>query len=275
MTFLITGATGSVGRHVVDLLVAAGAPVRALTRTPDSAALPDAVEVVAGDLLRPDSLLPALTGVERLYLFPEPSTAAQVARLAAQAGVRRIVVLSSDAVTEGSDPDHHRPVEEAVERTGLDWTHVRPGEFAANKLSVWGSSIADAGVVRAAYPDAVGAPVHEADVAAVAAAALLEDGHAGAVHSVSGPEALTVGEQVRSLAAGLGRELRFEEVTPAAARADMIEQGFPEPIADYILAFQASWVDRPAAVHDTVERLTGTPARTLTQWAADHRADFR
>lgn len=86
MTFLITGATGSVGRHVVDLLVAAGAPVRALTRTPDSAVLPDAVEVVAGDLLRPDSLLPALTGVERLYLFPEPSTAAQVARLAAQAG---------------------------------------------------------------------------------------------------------------------------------------------------------------------------------------------
>ncbi|MFJ4907015.1 NAD(P)H-binding protein [Streptomyces sp. NPDC093249] len=275
MTFLITGATGSVGRHVVDLLVAAGAPVRALTRTPDGAALPDAVEVVAGDLLRPDSLLPALTGVERLYLFPEPSTAAQVAQLAARAGVRRIVVLSSDAVTEGSDPGHHRPVEEAVERTGLDWTHVRPGEFAANKLSVWGSSIADGGVVRAAYPDAVGAPVHEADVAAVAAAALLEDGHAGAVHSVSGPEALTVGEQVRSLAAGLGRELRFEEVTPAAAREDMIEQGFPEPIADYILAFQASWVDRPATVYDTVQRLTGNPARTLAQWAADHRADFR
>ncbi|GGQ46952.1 NAD(P)H-binding protein [Streptomyces althioticus] len=275
MTYLITGATGSVGRHVVDLLVAAGLPVRALTRTPETAALPGAVEVFAGDLLRPESLAAALTGVERLYLFPEPSTAPHVAALAAEAGVRRIVVLSSDAVTDGSDPDHHRPVEEAVERTGVAWTHVRAGEFAANKLNMWGRSISKEGVVRAAYPESAGAPVHEADVAAVAVAALVEDGHEGARYGVSGPAALTVREQVRALAAGLRRDLRFEEVTPAQARADMIGQGLPAPIADYILAFQAAWVERPAPVYDTVERLTGAPGRDLAQWAADHRADFQ
>ncbi|GAB3013318.1 NAD(P)H-binding protein [Streptomyces pseudoechinosporeus] len=274
MTILITGATGSVGRHVVDLLLAAGAPVRALTRTPAAAGLPAAVEVFEGDLLRPDSLAPALAGTERLYLFPEPATAHAVAELAREAGVRRIVVLSSDAVTEGRDPGHHRPVEEAVERTGIAWTHVRPGEFAANKLSLWQRSIREEGTVRAAYPDAVGAPVHEADVAAVAAAALLEDGHAGAIHGVSGPLTLSLRDQVAALAAGLGRDLRFEEVSHAEARTDMIRQGLPDSVADYILAFQAQWVDRPATVHDTVQRLTGRPARDLARWAADHRTDF-
>ncbi|MEU6703779.1 NAD(P)H-binding protein [Streptomyces wuyuanensis] len=275
MTILITGATGSVGRHVVDLLLAAGAPVRALTRDPAAAGLPAAVEVFEGDLLRPDGLAPALDGAERLYLFPEPATADAVAGLARKAGVRRIVVLSSDAVTEGSDPGHHRPVEEAVERTGIDWTHVRPGEFATNRIDLWQRSIREEGVVRTAYPDAVGAPVHEADVAAVAAAALLEDGHAGAVLGVSGPVALSLREQVAALAAGLGRDLRLEVVSHSEARADMIRQGLPDAVADYILAFQARWVDRPAAVHDTVRRLTGRPAHDLARWAADHRADFR
>ncbi|QEU96262.1 NAD(P)H-binding protein [Streptomyces kanamyceticus] len=275
MTILITGATGSVGRYVVDLLVTAGAPVRALTRTPDAAGLPPGTEVFEGDLLRPDSLVPALAGVERLYLFPEPATAHEVVDRAKRAGVAHIVVLSSDAVTEGSDPDHHRPVEEAVEASGLAWTHVRPGEFAANKLSLWHRSIRAEGVVRSAYPTAVGAPVHEADVAAVAAAALLEDGHAGAVHRVSGPSALAVRDQVAALARGLDRALRLVEVGHDEARADMLRDGFPESVADYILAHQARWVDRPAPVHDTVRRLTGRPAHDLARWGADHRQDFR
>lgn len=274
MTILITGATGSVGRHVVDLLVAAGAPVRALTRTPDTARLPKSVQVFEGDLLRPDSVAPALAGAERLYLFPEPATAREIAERARRAGVQRIVVLSSDAVTEGSDPGHHRPVEEAAEATGVAWTHVRPGEFAANKLSLWQRSIRQENVVRTAYPTAVGAPVHEADVAAVAAAALLEDGHAGAVHRVSGPVALTVRDQVTALATGLGRALRLVEVGHDEAREEMLRDGFPESVADYILAFQAQWVDRPASVHGTVRRLIGRPAHDLTRWAADHRPDF-
>src|SRR3990170_32540 len=99
MTILVTGATGHVGRQVVAQLVAAGAPVRALTRNPATAAFPAGVEVVRGDLLDPESLEPALTGVDRLYLFPEPRTATEVVAAAERAGVRRIVTLSSGAVT--------------------------------------------------------------------------------------------------------------------------------------------------------------------------------
>ncbi|MER7746555.1 NAD(P)H-binding protein [Streptomyces bacillaris] len=278
MTMLVTGATGHVGRHVVRRLVAAGHSVRALTRDADAAAFPEGVTVFEGDLLRPDTVRAALTGVARLYLFPVAETAPEVARSAASLGVRRIVVLSSDAVTDGTDPSGHRDVEEAVEAvaaSGVEWTHLRPGEFAVNKLSLWEHSIRTGSVVRSAYPGAMGAPVHEDDVAAVAVASLLEDGHQGAIHRISGPRALSQRDQVLAVARGLGREIAFEEVSPAEARADMIAQGFPTDIAEYILAHQATWADRPAAVHPTVEQVTGRPARDLTRWAADHLADFR
>lgn len=103
MTILVTGATGHVGRHVVAQLVAAGAPVRALTRNPAAATFPAGVEVVQGDLLEPASVAAALTGVDRLYLFPEPRTATEVVSAAKRAGVRQIVTLSSGAVTGGFD----------------------------------------------------------------------------------------------------------------------------------------------------------------------------
>ncbi|MFI1169763.1 NAD(P)H-binding protein [Streptomyces sp. NPDC020801] len=274
MTILVTGATGNVGRHVVDRLVAAGRGVRALTRDPGAAAFPACVEVVRGDLARPRTLQAALRGVDRMYLFPVADTAPEVMAAVKDAGVRRIVVLSSDAVTDGTDIAHHLPVERAVEASGIAWTHVRPGEFALNKLSIWARSIRAEGVVRAAYPGARGVPVHEKDIAAVAVAALLEDGHEGATYSVTGPQSLTQREQVRAIGAGIGRTIRFEEVTPRQARDDMVRQGFPPQIADYVLAFQAKWAKEPATVDPAVERVTGRPARTLAQWAADHVADL-
>ncbi|MFD9718070.1 NAD(P)H-binding protein [Streptomyces sp. NPDC059076] len=278
MAILVTGATGHVGRHVVRRLVAAGQPVRALTRDVGAAKFPAGVTAFEGDLLQPATLRAALTGVERMYLFPVAETAREVALLAASLGVRRIVVLSSDAVTDGSDPSGHRDVEEAVEAVeaaGVEWTHLRPGEFAVNKLSLWEHSIRTGAVVRSAYPGAMGAPVHEDDVAAVAVAALLEEGHRGAILRISGPRALSQRDQVLAIARGLGRAIAFEEVSPAEARADMLAQGFPADIADYILAHQATWADQPAAVHPTVEQVTGRPAHDLARWAADHLTDFQ
>ncbi|WP_037671818.1 NAD(P)H-binding protein [Streptomyces griseus] len=275
MTFLVTGATGHVGRHVVDGLIEAGATVRALTRDPAAAHLPDGVEVREGDLTRAETWAAALKGIERLYLFPVPETAAEFVDAAKQAGVQRIVVLSSDAVTDGTDSGHHTVVERAVEMSGLHYSHVRPGEFALNKLDVWAPSIAAEGVVRAPYASSRGLPVHEIDVAAVAVAALREDGLAGAALRVTGPQALTVREQVSAIAEGIGQDIAFEELTPEEAREGMVEQGCPPPVADYILAFQARWVDEPPVAATTVPDLIGRPALSLARWAADHVADFR
>ncbi|MBX6766344.1 MAG: NAD(P)H-binding protein, partial [Actinomadura rubrobrunea] len=188
MTILVTGATGHVGRLVVERLVAAGADVRALTRDPSRARFPQDVDIVQGDLTVPASLAGAFDGVDRMYLFPVAATAREVVAMAEDAGVRRIVTLSSGAVEGGYDTDFHLPVEQAVEASGLEWTHVRPGEFMLNKLWLWGPSIRDEGVVRTPFPDVTWCPIHERDIADVAAEALLKDGHAGRAYMLNGPE---------------------------------------------------------------------------------------
>lgn len=238
MRILVTGATGTVGRHVVRELIDAGADVRALTRDPRRADLPARAEAVTGDLTRPADLRDALKGVERLYLFPEPGTAREVMALAGEAGVRRVVVLSSGAVTAGYDTSHHLPVERAAEESGLEWTHVRPGEFAMNHVALWGPPIRAERVVRHPYPDLESRPVHERDIADMAVTALLADGHTGRAYAVDGPAPLTLREQVRAIAAALGEEIRFDEVTPEEAREHYLRQGgFAAENADMLLGF--------------------------------------
>ncbi|MGW6011242.1 NAD(P)H-binding protein [Streptomyces sp. NPDC055210] len=276
MNILLTGATGKVGRHVAQSLAASGHHVRALTRTPATAALPAGVEVVRGDLEQPQTLPAALEGVDRMYLFPVPETAHEVAALARKAGVRHIVVLSSSSVLDDeSNPSHqhHRAVERAVEDSGADWTFVRPDEFAGNTLWKWGDSIRTENVVRAPYGKAARAIVHEADIAAVVATALLEDGHAGAQYLVTGPQALTQVEQVAAIAAATGRDIRFEELSREAGRAAM-SAVMPPPVVEMLLDYLAESAVTPGPVTDAVHRVTGRQARTFASWAAEHAGGF-
>jgi uncharacterized protein YbjT (DUF2867 family) len=280
-TTVVTGATGRVGRRVVDGLLRAGAEVRAVTRDPGAAGLPDGARVVAGDPGRPETLAAALEGADAAYLFPVSDTAAAgFARLASAAGVGRIVVLSSVSAggAEGDHSgDHHRAVERAVEASGVTWTHVRPGEFMANVLDWWAAPIRDEGVVREPFPRALHQPVHEDDIADVAVAALLEDGHAGAAYALLGPEVLTTADQVRLIGAALGRDIRFEELTREQARRRYVEHGVPPEVADWLLAVEElpEGTAVSPATGPTAEAVTGRPARTFAQWAADHAGDFR
>ncbi|MEU1726318.1 NAD(P)H-binding protein [Nonomuraea sp. NPDC005692] len=285
MRVLVTGATGNVGRHVTAGLVEAHIQVSALTRDPARARLP-AAEVVQGDLTRPDSV--PFDGVDRMFLFPEPSTAKEIVERAKQAGVQRIVVLSSGAVSGGFDTTFHPPVEQAVQESGLEWTHLRPGEFAANKLSLWGPSIRAERLVRDANPDAAWFPVHERDVADVALKALLEEGHHGKAYDINGPELISLRAQVEAIADALGEEVRFEEVTPAQAREIYLKiGGFAAEAADFLLGF-TDYDGNPADPADSVDfdpstlgplptaqSVTGSPPRTFAQWARDHVQDFR
>lgn len=287
MRVLVTGATGTVGRLVTAGLRDIGeARVRVMTRDPRKA--PSGVEVMRGDLTRPGELGPVLAGVDRMFLFPEPSTAGAVVEAAKRAGVRRIVVLSSGAVTGGFDTTFHLPVERAVEQSGLEWAHVRPGEFAANKLALWGPSIRAERVVRDANPDGAWFPVHEQDVADVAIKALLEDGHSGRAYDINGPGLISLRDQVRAIADALGEEVRFEELTPLQARAAYRAMGgFAAEAADFLLGF-ADYDGNPADPSDsadfdpsvlgplsTAEAVTGSSARTFAQWARDRAEDFR
>jgi len=268
MRILVVGATGNVGRHVVDHLVVAGVDVRAVSRRPADAGLP--VEVVAGDLDHPESLTAALADVDRMYLLAAGNTR-HVVDLAKRAGVRRVVLLSSlSAGMEGfPGGDHHRAAELAVEDSGLEWTHVRPGMFLTNLLS-WSGRIRDTGVVREPHARARQAPVHEEDIAAVAATALLFDHHVGKALPLSGPESLAKPDLVAAIGKALGRPLRFEQVSP-----DQWDDIPPRYIADIMLSIWARAERTPDLVLTTVQDVLGRPARTAADWAVDHVADFR
>ncbi|ASO20823.1 uncharacterized protein YbjT (DUF2867 family) [Actinoalloteichus hoggarensis] len=276
MRIVVTGATGVVGRRVVAKLVAAGVDVRALTRRPETAALPAEVEVVAGDLEVPATLSETFVGADRVYLFPAAEAADEVVERIRLAGARRIVVLSG---TTADDPEEeggadYRRVEQAVERSGLEWTHVRPGMFAGNVLD-WAESIRAEGVVRLVYGEIAQAPVHEDDIAEVAVAALLTDDHVGARYPLSGPESLTRFEQVRAVGRAIGRELTVEELTPDEWRASMAAEDMPEEVTEWLLELWRKRIGSPDPVLPTVEQVTGRPARTLEQWVSEHVEAFR
>jgi uncharacterized protein YbjT (DUF2867 family) len=288
VTILLTGATGFVGRNVAHGLVAAGADVRAVTRTPASAHLPEGVDVVRGDLSDPTTLASALEGVDRLYLFPSPETAREIVRLAVRAGVQRVVVLSSGAVTTGYDTDFHLPVERAVKESGLDWTFVRPGEFATNKLHLWVPSIRAESAVYDPFPKAVGVPMHERDVADVALIALLQDGHAGQAYTIVGPEPLTHQEQADQIGAAIGREISFKDATVQECLEYYTRLGgWAAANARFLLGLEdyssnettpeteKQWEKTDVEPLPTAESVTGRPARTFAEWACDHADDFR
>ncbi|WP_424184807.1 NAD(P)H-binding protein [Actinokineospora sp. G85] len=281
MTILVTGATGSVGRGVVDRLTGAGAAVRATSRDPRSARLPDGVDVRAGDLSDPASFGDALAGVEQVFLFPEPSGVDGFLELAAAAGVWRVVLLSSAAISlPGAMANPvalmHLSLEQAVERSGLAHTFVRPGAFASNAFQ-WAPAIKAGEPVRIPYAEASLAPVHEGDIAAVAARVLLDEDHRAQVHEVTGPESLTQRQQAERLAQVLGRAVPVADLTGEEALAEMEKRyaaiGVPG-LAAAVVETLAAAVGSPAPVTRAVEEVTGRPARAFAEWAAENQAAF-
>ncbi|MEU3090299.1 NAD(P)H-binding protein [Streptomyces massasporeus] len=275
---LVTGAGGTLARHVARALTRSGARVRAGSRTPAAVkGLPDETEVVALDLAEPATFARALEGVDKVFLYCEPRGIEAFTAAAKDTGVSQLTVLSSASVVDGQPPAnpiaaHHARVEEAVTASGLPWTFVRAGTLATGALN-WAAQIR-AGVVRGPYARSESAPVHEADVAAVAAQALTDPAHTGRAYVVTGPESLTQRQQADIVGTAVGRSVRYEEVPPEVAR-QALRATMPTEFADTVLAYLAAGVDRPAPVEDTVLRVTGRPARTFAQWAADHAADFR
>jgi uncharacterized protein YbjT (DUF2867 family) len=274
---LVTGATGHVGRQVVEQLVTAGHPVRAMTRSPATAALPAPVETVAGDLADPASLTAALDGVGAVFLiwpFGHPGGAeAAVAAIAERA--ERIVYLSTLGAATGDDGivGMHGRLEQLVESAGPAWTLLRPSGFAVNTLG-WAAQIRRGDEVRAPYPGLTRPLIDERDIAAVAVEALTTGGHDGARHPLTGPAALSQVEQVATIGEVLGRPLRFVEIDRAQARRDLIAAGMPDHFADSVLAGQGAQLDNPEPVLCTVAELTGRPAHSYRDWVAAHRADF-
>lgn len=278
MSILVVGASGAVGGAVVAGLLDRGERVRATSRTPQKLALPAEVEVFAADLDDPASFTDALTGVERVFLYADLAEPEALLATFAAAGVRHVVVLSSSSVTfpgaaEDFNGSRFLRVEEAVVRSGLAYTFLRPGGFASNAAR-WSWGVKGESAVPLPYPDAVQAPIHEHDIADVAVVALSTDALVGAAPVLTGPERLTPREQVALIGDVIGRPVAVVEQTEAESSA-MLSRFVPEVWVRQIIKDWREAVGATPHISDEYTRITGRPSRTFRAWVVDHADLFR
>jgi uncharacterized protein YbjT (DUF2867 family) len=277
---LVIGGTGTVGGQVLSQLPATGVRVRALARNPGAARVPSHVEVVGGDLTRPETLDACLRGIDVVFLVwtaPPATVAPAFERITRHA--RRIVFLTSPHKTPHPLFQQPNPLrglyaemERLIETAGCEWTFLRPGMFAANALGWWAPQVRAGDVVRWPHLAAPTAPIHERDIAAVAVRALCEDGHGGAEYVLTGPESLSQREQVATIGRAIGRSLQIEDISPDEARREL---QMPPVVVNMLLDAWAAALGQPALVTSTVAEITGEPARTFLEWATDNAVAFR
>lgn len=278
---VVFGATGTVGRAVVEHLVVRGAPVRAVSRDPGRAAavLPAGVSVVQADLADGPSVEAAVRGADAvLVLSPHgPDQHDLQSRLigaAAAAGARRIVKMSAlDAAVRPDSPSQvgqlHWATESLLRRSTPGWTVVRPTPFMQN-LNGWLSGAVRLGRLMLPMGHAPVAMVDARDIGAVLATALADDGHQGRTYVVTGPQAMPFDEVARIVGSVRGQRLGYLAVPQRMAAAAQRRQGVdPWLVAHQMALAGLVSAGAAAAVTSTVEDLTGRPARSLAQFAAD------
>ena len=279
---LVTGATGHVGRELVRELDAKGAAFRILVRDPARAAgLPERAERVIGDLDTPATLAPALDGVQQLFLLvpgigiehTEHAIAAAKA-----AGVRRIVYLSSYAVMGNPVPamgHWHYQREQLIRDCGIPATFLRPCGFMTNAFD-WLPTLREGGYVLDPVGPGRAAPIDPADIAAVAAVTLTEEGHGGQEYLLTGGETFTVMEQVQVLAKAIGRDIEVRPVaTPAEALRFRYPHGAPQALADALIeGLTLMRADTVGLRSDAVRRVLGREPRTFADWCARNAHAF-
>ncbi|WP_062216292.1 NAD(P)H-binding protein [Streptomyces sp. NBRC 109706] len=279
---VVTGATGNVGRPLVRALAEAGERVTAVSRGRSPVDPPRGVGHVAADLTVPETLRPALAGAEALFLHDggaggqglDPRALLEVV---ADAGVRRVVLLSSQGVVSRPESASHgvvgRAIQEAVRASGLAWTILRPGGFSSNALA-WADSVRAERTVAAPFGD-VGIPVIDpVDIAAVAAMALRKDEHAGRIYELNGPTAITPRQQAEAIGAALGVPVQFVELTRAEAHARMATF-LPEPVVETTLTVLGEPNAIELRLSPDVERVLGRAPRSFADWARENVEAFR
>jgi uncharacterized protein YbjT (DUF2867 family) len=282
---LLTGATGTSGRPIVDALLARAERVRVLARDPEKAAtlLPDEVEIVRGDLGDPQSLEAAMEGVDRALLLVAsvenlPELDAKFIDAADRVGVPHVVKFSA----VDADPNSpmrfmrgHGESEAKLKASGLAWTMLRPTFFLQNLLGMAGM-IKRSGAIHLPTGDGRAPFVDTRDIAAVAAAALTERGHEGKTYETTGPRAISVADIAKAISDVVGREVKHVDVPPDAAKQGLLHAGVPEWNADGINELNAAMKDgQLARVTNTVREIGKKEPVTLEQFVREHADAFK
>jgi uncharacterized protein YbjT (DUF2867 family) len=273
---LLTGATGTIGRATMTALRAANAAFKVAARNPaELHAL--GVPSVAFDWDQLGSYLPALQGVDRLFLLT-PNSERQVGYIlqavaaARRAGVRHIVrvsVMGADAEPGIILSRQHVAAEREIRASGIGWTVLRPTFFMDNFIRYYGVDPDRDSQVYLPNGDGKAAWVDPADVGEVAARVLCTDNYAGSVIDLSGPELLSTAEALSALNSVLGHRHTYVDVSEQAAREAMEKTGMPAWLVDAFLELHALIRQGHAAtLTGGVQQVLGRPPRSMREWAA-------
>lgn len=282
MTILVTGATGTIGRRLVPLLVERGHQVRALVRSHGKAvgAARSGAEAVVGDWDDPASLERAMDGVDRLFLLtPSHPQAAEWASAALaeakRAGVARVVRLSTPPPGAGGSTDNtrqHGRTEREIQESGLGFTILRSNFFMQNLLLSAPTLMADSSIHWGVGEGRIGL-VDVRDIAAVAVRVLADARWDGAAYTLTGPQSLTFRDVAGALSRALGRQVTYVPVSLAAVEKTCLEMGqgswYASMVRDYSKAYAEGWGDITTIA---VEEITGRPARSFATCAREEIA---
>jgi uncharacterized protein YbjT (DUF2867 family) len=283
---LVTGATGLSGSELVRRLSAKGIPSRALVRNPTKAqplaSLPN-VEIVEGDMARPDSLSEALRGVDRAVLISssDPTmleTQSSFIDTARKAGVKHVVKLSG-IIPELDSPFRfarmHAEIEKRLEASGLAYTHLRAGEFMPSYFRQV-PSIVGRGILALPMGDARIASLDIGDIAEVAIAVLTTSGHEGKTYPLTGPEALSMAEVAEKLSAATGKAIRYVDVPPEEAKQARLAAGLPPYLAEGLdELFAERRKGKESVVWPTIQEVFGFQPTSFDEFASRSAAIFR
>jgi uncharacterized protein YbjT (DUF2867 family) len=278
--YLVTGATGNVGREVAAQLLARGEQVRVFTRDAGKVTdWGDRVQVAIGDFGKPETFARAIAGVEGAFVMnggPDGEPFKQLIATAKSQGNPRIVFLSTMLASRPGFQigKLHKDKEDAIRESGLQGKFVRPGGFMTNSYQ-WIDTVKAEGVVYNAMGTGKLAPIAAEDIAAVAVNALTTTALSDEVFEITGEELLSVPEQVKILADVLGKPIRCVDVPIEAAVQGMIRAGLPAQVAAAVgESFAAIRDGRVAEITDTVEKVTGHRPKTFETWAREHASRF-
>lgn len=284
-TILVTGVTGNVGSRLAGFLAIQGIPFRAMVRSVATArrlpALANA-ELVAGDFNDPEAVAKALSGIDKAFLLSNSSAQAEAQQLgfvdvAKRIGTQHIVKLSQWAADIESPVRflrYHAVVEQRIRDAGLAYTFLRPNLFMQGLLG-FSQMIAKQGKFFASIGDARISAVDVRDIAAVAATVLSEQGHAGQVYNLTGPEAITHTAMAAKISDACGRRVQFETIEPSTMRQALTIAGFPPWQVEGLIEDYAHYAREEAAlVTDDIMQVTGRQPLSFNDFARDYAKDF-